>query len=275
MSTRLRALVEGRVGPVHLLALWLLMTPCLWAQQYRLEQAGRMLQELDQERMEAAKAGTGAKFNFVYINRRLTEIETSLNSGLALTLRSPDRPSCDALQDQLRHSLGYRGEPDPNVASVLCLPNARVAYYVVAYALTCGATFSRSWIGLFGPPPDGTSFGLLASAENTLPNKTVALVGLRPGVGGRLTFLAYGINWGDAHNRLTLIAYCYTGKRLNPVWSRADLPEGQLKVDGAKIELTYLSSPLGPGQSSVRSVTQTYRLTPAGIELARPSRRRP
>jgi hypothetical protein len=224
-----------------------------------------MLQEIESERSEAAKSGQAAKFTAAYLARRLSAVGDVLNGELGSVLGGRIVPSCEGVQEDLRRSLGFRGEPNPNVASVLCAPHDRGAYYVVAYALTGAAIYSRSWVGVFGPSGIGHKNQLLASAENPLPDKTVALAHLPDAEGGGVRFLAYGVNWGDPHNRLTLIAYRLMGQNLKATWSRADLPEGQVKVEDGKIDLSFLSSAHGPGRESVHLIKESYRVTAAGI----------
>ncbi len=224
-----------------------------------------MLQELGSERSAAVKSGQAAKFTTAYLDRRLSMIGDVLNGELGSALGGGAAPSCEALLEGLRGSLGFRGEPDPNVASVLCLSHNSGTYYVVAYALTAAATYSRSWVGVFGPSGTGHHNQLLASVDNTLPDKTVALARLPDGESGEARFLAYGVNWGDPHGRLTVIAYRLVGQKLKATWSRTDLPEGQVTVEDGNIGLTFLSSALGPGYKSVHLIKESYRVTAGGI----------
>jgi hypothetical protein len=224
-----------------------------------------MLQELDSERSAALKSGQAAKFTAAYVDRRLSAVGDVLNGELGSALGGETVPNCEGFQEGLRSTLGSRGEPDPNIASVLCLPRDSGTCYVVAYALTAAATFSRSWIGVFGPSGTGHHNQLVASVDNPLRDKTVALARLPDGEGGALRFLAYGVNWGDPHNRLTVIAYRLTGQKLSATWSRTDLPEGQVKVGDGRIDLSFLSAALGPGYKSVHLIKESYRVTAGGI----------
>jgi hypothetical protein len=232
-----------------------------------LGRAKQMIQQLENERLEAAKAGATSKFTATYIDERLAAIGASVNQGLLSELNAPSRPSCEALEGELRAALGYGSVEDPHVASVTCMPSKGRVYYVVAYALTFGVAYSRSWIGIFAPSVGDGQYQTAASAADSLPSKTVALKPLPIVVGGKLSFLAYGINWSDAHNRLSVIAYSLSKGRLEPIWSRADLPEGDIKLEGTKIKLTLLSSPLGPGYESVHEISEVYEVSGSGIRL--------
>lgn len=240
-----------------------------------LREVQQMLEELDRARLDAARnKSKRTAFTPRYINMRLAAIGAVVNGALESTFSATRRPNCEALQEELRSALG-RGRPDPNLASILCLWRAQ-ADYVVGYDLTEGPVYSRSWIGIFGPSAHDGRYRMVASEQDTLPDKTIALALLPRDGHGELRFLAYGINWGDAHNRLTAIAYVLNDRILRPIWSRTQLPEGQLRVQGGTIQISFLSSALGPGYGGVRSVAETYRVTPTGIKLEnrteRPSR---
>jgi len=248
-----------------LLAVLMVAAPSPLSGQNEFVRTRDMLQELNSERTAALKSGQAAKFTAAYLDRRLSTIGDVLNGELGSALGGGSAPSCEALLEDLRRSLGFRGEPDPNVASVLCLPHNSGTYYVVAYALTAAATYSRSWLGVFGPSGTGRASQLLASVDNTLPDKTAGLARLPDGKSGEVRFLAYGVNWGDPHGRLTVIAYRLVARKLEAMWSRTDLPEGQVTVEDGKIGLSFLSSALGPGYKSVRLIKECYRVTAVGI----------
>lgn len=231
-----------------------------------------MLHDLDQERREA---GTASKFTPSYLDGRLLAIQTTVNRGLLSELNVTPRPPCARLEEELRTALGYGGQADPNVASVACRQWEGSFYYIVGYVLNGAVAYSRSWLGVFSVPLVGSS-ELLAAAENTFPDRTLAIETLSPEIRDDLTFLAHGVNWGDAHNRLTAIVYSFDGHEIRPVWSLAGLSQGHIEVQGPRIRLTYLSSPLGPGYESVRGIVETYEVTPSGVELQeRSETRRP
>ncbi|MGH9862041.1 MAG: hypothetical protein ACRD35_01310, partial [Candidatus Acidiferrales bacterium] len=238
--------------------------------QTELQRAGQMLQELYQQVHVAAEAtlreGRQPEYTWQDYNRRLLPIQAVVNQGIVSALNRQPRPSAQDLENELRDVLGFRN-PDAQLASAFSFQTSSRKVYVAAYALGIGATSTRSWIGVFGPLGLGNPYALLASVENSLPDKIIALHPLNDPEEQGLTFLAYGINWGDAHNRLTVIAYSFDGHKLKPIWSRADLPQGQIRVEGTKIKLTFLSSLLGPGYKSVREITEIYRVTSSSIEL--------
>jgi len=257
--------------PMGWLALALLLTvaTCVSAQT-ELERARQMLLEFDQQVHESAEAarreGRQPEFRWEGYNRRLLQVQGLINQGIVSALDRQPRPSGQELQNELREVVSLGVGPETK-AGAFSFQTATRKLYVVAYALGVLAANSRSWIGVFGCQGEGKACGLLASVENSLPDKTIAVQPLsHPGEPG-LTFLAYGINWGDAHNRLTVIAYSFAGQKLKAIWSHADLPQGQVKVRDGKIELDFLSSPLGPGYRSVHAVTEVYRLTSAGVRL--------
>lgn len=240
--------------------------------QTSLREAQQMLQDLDEERRKAATTTTASStFTPSYLDGRLAAVEVAVNSGLLSMLNASPPPSCSVLEQDLRAALGPGGQANPSLASTQCVRWNGSIYYVVGYALSGAATYSRSWIGVFAGTPLGGTYRLLGSAENTLPNKTLSVKLLPRPVNGKLSFLAYGINWGDAHNRLAVIAYSLGEGKLEPVWSQEDLSQGQVKVQGDKIELTFLNSPFGPGYQSVHEISETYDVTDSGIKLEKRS----
>lgn len=243
--------------------------------QTELQQARQMLQELYQQVREAAEArlreGRQPEYTWQDYNRRLLQIQGLINQGIVSALNQQPRPSGGELERELRYVLGA-GIPAETKASAFSFHMASHELYVVAYALGIGATSTRSWIGVFGPPGLGNAYALLASVENSLPDKTIALQPLYHPPEQGLTFLAYGFNWGDAHNRLTVIGYSFDGEKLESVWSKPDLPQGQISVEGKRISLVFLSSALGPGYD-VREITEIYRVTSSGMRLERRSER--
>lgn len=227
-----------------------------------------MLQDLSRDRLGAAKKKSmHSAFSPQHLNRRLAAIQGVVNDALVSMLAAAPRPSCKVLQGKLRSTLSSHGGPDPNVASVLCTKGNRATYYTVAYALTVGPAYSRSWIGVFGPSAHRNEYRLLATAVDTLHNKTVALANLPRNLYGQMRFLAYGINWGDPHNRLIVIVYTFNGHQIKRTWSRTGLPQGKVTVRKHRIVLSFLNMAVGPGFSGVRTVTKVYRVTPCGVEI--------
>lgn len=238
--------------------------------QTELQRARQMLMDLFQQVRESAEAALREKrqpeFSLKDYNQRLLQVQSRINDGIMSALNRHPAPSAEELQSEMREAVGL-GITAENKASAFSFQKSNQKLYVVAYALGALVANSQSWIGVFGSPGDGKPYSLLASVDNSLPDKTIAIQPLgRSGKSG-LTFLAHGINWGDAHNRLTLIAYTLDGNKLKVIWSRADLPQGEVKVRDGKIELNFLSSPLGPGHKSVHPLAETWRVTPAGIRL--------
>lgn len=234
------------------------------------KRAQQMLHDLLQEGRGIAGNAQRPKLSPDDYSRRLLAIQSEVNRGIAAVLNANPHPPAEELQAELRNTLGS-GKDDPYVAAAVWFPQASGKVYVVAYQLLGGIASSRSWVGVFGSSNGGRGWRLEAAVDNSLPNKTIALQPLNyPGQRG-ITFLAYGINWGDAHNRLTVLAYSFDGGKLQSVWSRADLPNGEVKAEGGSIELKFLNSMLGPGYKSVRRVSEVYRVTPAGVILLKHS----
>ena len=231
-----------------------------------LQRANQMLHEFWQEVHEASQQRDLTKFTPKEYNRRLTMIESAVNQGIVSAVNRRPSPSSGELEDELRGTLSLYG-PMPEVASVITYDVAGGKFYVVAYALGVSATGSRSWIGAIGSQGNEKPYEVLAAVEDGLPNRTVAIQPLGSAGQGSLAFLAHGTYWGDPHSHLTVIAYAFDGHSLKTLLTRGDLTQGQVKVEGERIELTFLTIAQGPGYPPVPVRTEIYRLTPSGIKL--------
>lgn len=267
MSLRAFEAVNLRGSQLVLCMVLAFLAPPVCAAQGDLHRAQEMLQSLDAERAAAATTTASSKFTQDYLDKRLATIAAEVNIGLLSSLNAQPPPACGDVEEELRSALGYGGRPDPRVAGVVCTRWNGSVYFVIGYELAGAITYSRSWIGVFAPSASGGRYQLLAAAENSLPSRTLALLPLPLPIKGKLSFLAYGTNWGDPHNRLTVIAYSLRESKLEPIWSRSDLSQGELKIEGGRIKLTFLSSPLGPGYKSVHEIAEAYEVTSSGIKL--------
>lgn len=230
------------------------------------QRATQMLEVFSRELHEASEQRDLTRFTPKEYNRRLGLIEAAFNQGIVSALNGRTSPSAGELESELRHALSPNG-PDPNVASVFTCELSARSLYVVGYALGVGAIASRSWIGVIASQGNGKPSEVLAGVEDSLANKTVAIQPLGSGAQGGLTFLAYGINWGDPHSHLTVTAYAFDGHSLKTLLTRPDLTQGQVKVEGGRIELTFLPFAQGPGYRPLPVRREVYRVTPSGIKL--------
>ncbi|MFQ5663803.1 MAG: hypothetical protein ACE5HL_08225 [Terriglobia bacterium] len=241
-------------------ALLFAFTPSL-AAQAELDSASLLLQQLHRDLIEAKKAHKA--FSRQKIRSRLAQIETPINEGILSLLNQPTRASKEQLEEKLGRVVAWCGYPQPESITVLSWGEKDHPVYVVAYTMPfCYSVIDgRSFIGVFGPQIGG--YVLLASVEDPLPDRYIRLLALNiPGV-HRVAFLAYGTRWGDAHTRLTAIAYVFDGKQLKSIWSRRDVPRGELKLEQGTIVLYSVNDMVRPWQER----TEVYRITPKGIEL--------
>jgi hypothetical protein len=192
-------------------------------------------------------------------------IQAHASRGVLALLNSANPPSTEHLQEALRLGLSATDEPQSGNASVLKFMEPTNPLYVVAYAVGFCAVCSRSRLEVIGIRRG--SYQDIAVIEDPLPNRSLALLPLDLLRGGRIRFLADGVNWGDPHGRLTVIAYAFDGVRLNNSWSRADLPQGMVRVQGDRILLSYLTSLAPPWRTPSKEKTDVYRLTDGAIEL--------
>lgn len=269
MANQLAGVTKHSGAPLGTIVFLILTldAPAIFAAHQAFQAAREMLHSLHAEQHEAATGLTRSKLTRADIDKRLVDVQQLVNVGIASRLNSAAASACGMLQEEIRRSLGYGGEPDPNVASVLCVERNNEKYAVAAYDLTAGPTHSRSWIGVFGRPAPRIPYQVLAAAENTLPNHTVALAPLPPGPHGQLRFLAYGVIWGDPHKHLTVLAYALEGNHFKQLWTRSQLPEGEVKAHDDRIDLSFLNVAVGPGFRGVHWVKQAYRVMPAGVRL--------
>lgn len=238
--------------------------PALWGAN--LQQANQALRTLGLEVREAAGERQPRKWSGKEYYQRLASIGAMVNSALVSEVNRCPGDSGKTIEQELRRALSLDGSK-ADLASAFAVRLEAQKIYVIAYALSAMATLSRSWVGVLGSEGLDEPYGILASVHDSLPNKTVALVPLPPGTQGQLRFLSYGVNWGDPHKHLTVIAYSFKGHHLKRLWSRSQLPGGQVKVHGDRIGLCFLNMALGPGYRGVHWVKQVYRVIPAGVRL--------
>jgi hypothetical protein len=168
----MRKVMKIHIGTFVALVLFL-GTPLSFAGS-ELERARQMLQQLERDRSEAGK--THRQFTADEIEQRLIRIQRVVNQGILSLLNQTSPPARGQLEKSLWRMQGIpEGSTGPGLASVLSNETSGRRVFVVAYTLVGAIAMSRSWIGVFGSDESGGPFEVLASADNTLPNKTVAV----------------------------------------------------------------------------------------------------
>jgi hypothetical protein len=125
-----------------------------------------------------------------------------------------------------------------NVTPAFVFPLQNRSYVIIYNVLFC-STCSRSWIGMFSP--QGGKYAIVASLEDSLPDQSIRAVSLSASDNGT-RFIVYGTNWGDAHNRLSVVAYLVEGDKVRDFWSRSGLPQGAAQIGEGMMELSFFTS---------------------------------
>jgi hypothetical protein len=112
--------------------------------------------------------------------------------------------------------------------------------YLVAYNVIYCASCSRSWIGLI--EKRNGRYEVVSEETGSFDGKSLHVAPLARSQDGKDRFLVYGTNWGDAHNRLTAVAYAIDDPELEKFWSRTDLVQGSVRATSRQISLTFLTA---------------------------------
>jgi len=181
--------------------------------------------------------------------KRLKEVTNSvaqtvpelLKKGVLELLNLPARHTADELSAKLRTTLQVIPQ-DQYQPEVFVFPLAlhQADSYLVAYNVSYCASCSYAWIGVVGRK-DGR-YSILSEEDHSFANKTLHVAPLGVTDRGAARFLIYGTNWGDAHNRLSLVAYVLDDGRLRRFWARTDLPQGSIRVTPTRISLSFLTA---------------------------------
>jgi hypothetical protein len=115
---------------------------------------------------------------------------------------------------------------------------------------------SHAWIGLLGKKSG--RYHILSGLDDSFDGRSLHVTPLAPTEDGQNRFLIYGTNWGDAHSRLTAIAYVVDDAKIRKFWARVDLPQGSVKVADTRISLTFLTALTPPWKEK----TEVYQVQP-------------
>jgi len=189
-------------------------------------------------------------------------VEQLLNSGLLTLLNSPGLHTTNELRQKLTAALQVAPteQYSPEVFVFSSTPKNHPPYFI-AYNFGYCAACSRNWIGAFGRV-DG-AYRILASEENPFPNHSLSVTWLPQAKNGEPRFLAYGTNWGDPHNRLSVIAFSFADSHFRRVWSRTDLPQATIKISPRKLIISFVTSLRPPWTER----TEVYDILPEQIQL--------
>lgn len=238
----------------------------------KFDDASRLLQQLLQERSKAIDP-TSRERVAQDIKIFLPREQQLLNEGILEQLNQRERPEGSRLAAKLTHILGDTGQAEAQTAAVLTLGGSKSPIYAVAYAIPWCAVCSRSWLGVFGAE-DSKQYRLIAKIEDPFPNRLIGFIQLPSQRPGETLFLYHGVGWGDPHNQLMITVYSFDGQELKSLFTRSGLTQGQVRTEGGKIELNFLTVARGPGYPPAPERTEIYRLTPSGIKLEQASEKK-
>lgn len=250
----------------RLVAAFFILSP--WTQaQSEFDKAHALLKDLSQVQQQKRDEANV---------RRLAELMNSvplqtqrlLSAGIVRLLNSPGAHSVSEIHAKLVSALqlDLSSEFQPEVF-VFAFPIGRPTTYIIAFNIVYCVTCSRDWIGVVGRE-DGV-FQTLASEDNGFPNQSLSVTMLQSPGQGKTRFLVHGTNWGDAHSRMSVVAYRFGGYELARIWSRVDLPQGTIKITPTEITLSFLTALVPPWNER----TETYAILPEEIQLRQSSER--
>lgn len=232
----------------------------LFAPQGRVQDAFRQANHLLKEWSPAQQAQQESPSDANL--KRLREITDSIarqvpdliKRGSIEYLNSPGIHSASDIRQQISSVL-RSGPSDSSQPRVFVFPVAfgHEAAFLVAYNVPYCASCSHAWIGVIGRKT--SRFEVLSEQDSPFENKSLQIARLARSEDGNDRFLIYGTNWGDAHSRLTVIAYVVDDGALRQFWARTDLAQGSVKVTDKRIFLTFLTA-LNPPWSEKTEIYQ-------------------
>lgn len=229
--------------------------------QAEFDEAHTLLQQLSATQQEKRDRDNAARLAEL-MNSVPQRVQQLLTNGIVDLLNVPAHHSADELYQKLAAALQvappdqYRPE-----AFVYSLRTGHEDAYLIAYNVAYCVSCSRGWLGIVGRI--GNHYQVVSSDDNPFPNRTLDAALLWPTAEGKPRLLVHGINWGDAHSRLTITVYAIDQDRLKIIWFLADLPQGKVKVTPTEIIVSYLTALVPPWSEK----TETYAILPGEIKL--------
>lgn len=164
------------------------------------------------------------------------QVRRLVDSGILSYLDSSHPISPEQLTVKIARALAYPymsvnnpADADGNV-SVVPLPQQDA--YAIAYDIATCASCSAGWVEI-AERRDG-HWAMVDWLDNPVADDAVHIAWV--GSGAKPLLALYGVHWGDAHNRLDVRLYSTEGG-LKQVWSRLDLIEGTIAIDGERMVL--------------------------------------
>jgi hypothetical protein len=180
-------------------------------------------------------------------------VQGQLTSGIIAYLNETPDSSAEALKAKLARALTpptLGNQTIDNAVDVIVANSGDSVY--VAYDVTYCASCSRSWLGEFSR--GGGVFHLQAVSRSPSQDTSVHLALLGSSSSNPVLVL-YGLHWGDPHNRSEVKVFSMDGK-LQELWSKSELWQGNVSIDGDELKLVFLSD----FTSDAQEITETYEL---------------
>jgi len=190
------------------------------------------------------------------------EVPELLKTGTLELLNSSGIVSSSKIVERISSALFEvpSAKYDPEVF-VFPIGSRQGASYFVGFNVPYCASCSRAWIGLIGKK--NGRYDVLSEEGKSFDGKSLQVSPLGRNENGNDRFLIYGTNWGDAHSRLSVVAYVVDEAKLRRIWARIDLPQGSIKVTPTEIIVSSLTALVPPW----REKTEVYRILPEQIKL--------
>ena len=238
----------------------LLLSPALGSQS-KFEEARARLEEIDRLQKQKRDKDTVEKLTKL-VNSAPQQVEQLLKEGTVELLNTAGDHSSQEIQEKLSAALQI-APPDQYKPEVFVFSAASLhgPSFLVAYNVPFCAACSRAWIGLIGKKRD--HYEVLSESGASFAGKSLQVVPLDRTEQALGRFLVYGTNLGDSHSRFSVVAYALDKYELKEIWSREDLPQGNIKIANSKISLTFLTALRPPCAER----TENYSLLSNRIEL--------
>lgn len=202
-------------------------------------QAHTLLAELDHLQKSGQHDSVTIQRLNELVSRAQKDAPALINEGILELLNSLGSHSAEEIRLHITRCLQLV-PTDEYTPEVFVLRLAPRQEYFIAYSVPYCASCSRAWIGVIGGK--NGHYEIISEGGDSFDGKSLHVVRLDKRGSTLERFLVYGTNWGDAHSRLSVIAYVVDQGKLRRFWARTDLPQGQVTVTPKQISLTFLTS---------------------------------
>jgi hypothetical protein len=139
--------------------------------------------------------------------------------------------------------------------------------YVVAYLINrggVGAPDSKAVIQLYSKL--GRRFVLSDETSAGFDRHTLFIRGIQARRENESWYLFYGTRFGDSQNTMRVTLHAVDSKRIRQLWSRSDLPRGEITLENGFLSLKYLDIRRYQEARPPYFKVETYRFAENGLE---------